>query len=83
MLKIYVDILLENGQSLENPLFPNLTNQGKSVLKGSRLSGDNARKVLKTTFVKVGFSINVARKFGLHSFRMCKFSHVLVSGSVL
>ena len=80
MLEIYVDILLENGQTLEDPLFPNLNNKGRNIIKGSQLSGDNARKVLKTTLVKVGFSVKVAQKFVLQSFRIGAVQGALASG---
>ena len=47
MLQIYI----ENSQKSEEPLFPNLNNKGRSIIKGSRISGDNGRKVVKATLV--------------------------------
>ena len=83
MLRIYIDLLIEGGQKAEDPLFPNLKGDGKTIIKNSRISSDNARNVLKKTLVKVGLPTSLAVKFGLHSFRIGAVQTALSSGQLL
>ena len=70
LLSIYMDLLSENGQKPEDPLFPNFKGNSKTIIKDSRISADNARNMLKKTLVIVGLPVSYAAKFGLHSFRL-------------
>ena len=47
MLCIYVDLLIEGGQKAEDLLFPNLKGNGKTIIKDSCISLDNAKMFLK------------------------------------
>ena len=82
MIKIYVDLLLEAEQGLDDALFPSLF-QSRKVKKGSQVTDDFARNKLKATLVKVGFSEECANKFGLHSFRIGAVQSALASGKLL
>ena len=83
IMRIYIDLLIEGGQNDEDPLFPNLRGDGKTIIKNSQISSDNARNVLKKTLVKVGLPASLAVKFGLHSFRIGAVQTALSSGQLL
>ena len=82
MIKIYVDLLLEAEQGLDDALFPSLF-QSRKVKKGSQVTDDFARNKLKATLVKVGLSEECANKFGLHSFRIGVVRSALALGKLL
>ena len=83
MLCMYVDLLIDCGKKAEDPLFPNLKGNGKTIIKDLCISSDNARNVLKKTLVKVGLPASLAMKFGLHSFRMGAVQTALSLGQLL
>ena len=82
MTKVYVDLLLEAGQGLDDPLFPPVTPK-RGIKKGCRLTDYNACHMLNVTMVKVGLSNKVADKFGLNSFRIGAVQSALASGNLL
>ena len=83
MLRIYMDLLIENGQNPEDPLFPNFRGDSKTIIKNSQISSDNARNVLKKTLVLVCLPAALAVKFGLHSFCIGAVQTALSSGQLL
>ena len=64
-------------------MFPNFKGNFKTIIKGSRISSDNARNMLKKTLVLVGLPAAYAAKFGLHSFRLGAVQTALSSGQLL
>ena len=62
-------------------LFPSLTPKSEPK-KGTRFSYDNSMKRLREALVKIGFSSEEAKKFGMHSYRVGAATSAFASGQM-
>ena len=62
----------------EDFLFSSLTSAGKPK-RGSQISYSNARSVLHSSLLLIGYEEDFVKKFGLHSFRVGATSFVFSS----